>query len=127
MNNSKGRMFSSVQRKAFTIALCIIMLFTTGYAIGVLSAINVRMPMEEQPVAATTEITTTAAPTTAAPTTTEPTTETTTLPPETTTETTTAATTAAPEEADSICDMIRGVLGTVFPCLAEEETTAAAQ
>ena len=118
MSNSKGRMFSSVQRKAFTIALCIVMLFTTGYAIGVLSAINVRMPMKEQPVVATTEVTTTE--TTTAPTTTEPTTEPTTIPPETTTTTTTAPTTTAPEEPDSLCDIIRGVFGTVFPCLAED-------
>ena len=122
MNNSKGRMFSSAQRKAFAIALCIVMLFTTGYGIGVLSAINVHMPMKEQPVVATTEITTTV-PTTA-PTTTEPTTEPTTLPPETTT--TTAPTTTAPAEEDEsclagLCDTIKGLLGTVFPCLAEEK------
>ena len=120
MNNSKGRMFSSAQRKAFTIALCIVMLFTTGYGIGVLSAINVHMPMKEQPVVATTEITTTV-PTTA-PTTTEPTTEPTTLPPETTT--TTATTTTAPAEDEcclaGLCDTLKGILGTVFPCLAED-------
>ena len=121
MNNSKGRMFSSAQRKAFAIALCIVMLFTTGYGIGVLSAINVHMPMKEQPVVATTEITTTV-PTTA-PTTTEPTTEPTTLPPET--PTTTAPTTTAPAEEDEcclagLCDTIKGALGMVFPCLAED-------
>ena len=121
MNNSKGRMFSSAQRKAFAIALCIVMLFTTGYGIGVLSAININMPMKEQPVVATTEITTTV-PTTA-PTTTEPTTEPTTLPPETTTAATT--TTTAPAEEDKcclagLCDTIKGLLGTVFPCLAED-------
>ena len=121
MNNSKGRMFSSAQRKAFAIALCIVMLFTTGYGIGVLSAININMPMKEQPVVATTEITTTV-PTTA-PTTTEPTTEPTTLPPETTTAATT--TTTAPAEEDEcclagLCDTIKGLLGTVFPCLAED-------
>ena len=121
MSSSKGRMFSSAQRKAFAIAMSVVMLFTTGYAIGVLSAINVNMPMKEQPVVATTEVTTTE--TTTAPTTTEPTTEPTTLPPETTTTTTTTApTTTAPEEPDSLCDIIRGVFGTVFPCLSEEET-----
>ena len=122
MSSSKGRMFSSAQRKAFAIALSIVMLFTTGYAIGVLSAINVHMPIKEQPVVATTEITTTE--TTTAPTTTEPTTESTTLPPETTT--TAAPTTTAPAEEDEcclsgLCDTIKGVLGTIFPCLSEEE------
>lgn len=118
-NKSKGRMFSSAQRKAFAIAICVVMLFTTGYAIGVLSAINIHMPLMEQPVVATTETTT-------APTTTEPTTEPTTLPPETTTTTTTAPTTTAPAEEDEcclsgLCDTIKGVLGTIFPCLSEEE------
>lgn len=121
MNSSKGRVFSSAQRKAFAIALSVVMLFTTGYGIGVLSAINVYIPMKEQPVVATTEVTTTE--TTTAPTTTEPTTEPTTLPPETTTTTTTPTTTAPAEEPDSLCDIIRGVLGTVFPCLSEEEAT----
>ena len=114
-NIRKGRMISSAQRKAFVIAFCIIFLFSTGYAIGVLANININMPMKEQPVVATTEITTTE--TTTVPTT-VPTTEAT-----TTTEaptTTTVPTTAAPEEPDSICDMIRGALGTIFPCLAEE-------
>ena len=117
MNSSKGRVFSSAQRKAFAIALSVVMLFTTGYGIGVLSAINVYIPMKEQSVVATTEVTTTE--TTTAPTTTEPTT----LPPETTTTTTAPTTTAPAEEPDSLCDIIRGVLGTVFPCLSEEEAT----
>lgn len=121
MNSSKGRVFSSAQRKAFAIALSVVMLFTTGYGIGVLSAINVYIPMKEQSVVATTEVTTTE--TTTAPTTTEPTTEPTTLPPETTTTTTAPTTTAPAEEPDSLCDIIRGVLGTVFPCLSEEEAT----
>ncbi len=115
-NKSKGRMFSSTQRKAFAAAFCIVILFATGYSIGVLSAININLPMKEQPVVATTEVTTTE--TTTAPTTTEPTTEPTTLPPETTTA---APTTTAPAEPDSLCDIIRGVFGTVFPCLSEEE------
>ncbi|MBR3948962.1 MAG: hypothetical protein IKJ70_06115 [Clostridia bacterium] len=118
MSSSKGRMFSSVQRKALAIALSIVMLFTTGYAIGVLSAINVNMPMKEQPVVATTEITTTE--TTTAPTTTEPTTEPTTLPPETTT--TAAPATTAPAEEDECClsglfDMITGFIESILSTL----------
>lgn len=115
-NNKKGRMFSSTQRKAFAIAFSIIFLFTTGYALGVFSSVNVNMPMKEQPVVATTEVTTTE--TTTVPTT-VPTTEATTTT-EAPTTTTAPSTTAAASEPDSICDMIRGVLGTIFPCLAEE-------
>ena len=118
----KGRMFSSPQRKAIAAAFCIIILFATGYAIGVLANINVHIPMKEVPVAST--VITTTAPTTTAPTTTEPTTVPTTLPPTTTT--TTAPTTTAPAEEDEcclagLCDTIKGLLGTVFPCLAEEK------
>ena len=119
MSNQKGRMFSAVQKKAFTIALCIVMLFTTGYAIGVLSAINVKMPAKEQPVAATTEITTTI-PTTL-PTTTEPTTEPTTLPPETTAATTAASTTTtAPAEEDECClsGLFDTIMGFIEPLLS---------
>ncbi len=118
-NNLKGRMFSSPQRKALAVAFCIIILFATGYGIGVLANINVHIPMREVPVVQ--EVTTTE-PTTA-PTTTEPTTVPTTLPPETTT-TTAPSTTAAPEEDEcclaGLCDTLKGLLGTVFPCLAEE-------
>ena len=123
MNKNKptGRVFSSPQRKAVVAAFCIIILFATGYAIGVLANINVHIPMREVPVVQ--EVTTTE-PTTTAPTTTEPTTEPTTLPPETTT-TTAPSTTAAPEEDEcclaGLCDTLKGLLGTVFPCLAEEE------
>lgn len=120
MNSSNGRMVSTAQRKAIAIALSIVMLFTTGYGIGVLSAININMPMKTQSVVATTEVTTTV-PTTLP--TTVPTTEPTTLPPETTT--TTAPTTTAPAEEDEcclagLCDTIKGALGMVFPCLAED-------
>ena len=119
-NKPKGRMFSSPQRKAITAAFCIIILFATGYAIGVLANINVHIPYTEVPVAAT-EATTTA-PTTTAPTTTEPTTIPTTLPPTTTTAVPT--TTAEAEEDEcclaGLCDTLKGLLGTVFPCLAEE-------
>ena len=80
MSNIKGRMFSSPQRKAIVAVFCIIILFVTGYGIGVLANINVYLPMKEVAVAAT-EATT--APTTTAPTT-VPTTVPTTLPPETT-------------------------------------------
>ncbi len=121
MSNIKGRMFSSPQRKAIVAVFCIIILFVTGYGIGVLANINVYLPMKEVAVAAT-EATT--APTTTAPTT-VPTTVPTTLPPETTTTTTAPATTAAAEEDEcclaGLCDTIKGLLGTVFPCLAEEE------
>jgi hypothetical protein len=78
MNSSNGRMVSTAQRKAIAIALSIVMLFTTGYGIGVLSAININMPMKTQSVVATTEVTTTV-PTTLP--TTVPTTEPTTIPP----------------------------------------------
>lgn len=121
-NKPKGRMFSSPQRKAIAAAFCIIILFATGYAIGVLANINVHIPVQDVPVAVT-EVTTTE-PTTTAPTTTEPTTVPSTLPPTTTTAT--APTTTAPAEDDECClaglfDTLKGLLGTVFPCLAEEE------
>ena len=110
-NNVKGRIFSSPQRRAIVAVFCVIILFATGYGIGVLANINVYLPMKNVPVVQ--EVTTTV-----------PTTVPTTLPPETTT-TTEPSTTAAPEEDEcclaGLCDTIKGLLGTVFPCLAEEE------
>ena len=110
-NNVKGRLFSSPQRRAIVAVFCVIILFATGYGIGVLANINVYLPMKNVPVVQ--EVTTTV-----------PTTVPTTLPPETTT-TTEPSTTAAPEEDEcclaGLCDTIKGLLGTVFPCLAEEE------
>ena len=38
MNNSKGRMFSSAQRKAFAIALCIVLLFSSGFFFGTITS-----------------------------------------------------------------------------------------
>ena len=118
-NTVKGRIFSSPQRRAIVAVFCVIILFATGYGIGVLANINVYLPMKNVPVVQ--EVTTTV-PTTEP--TTVPTTVPTTLPPETTT-TTEPSTTAAPEEDEcclaGLCDTIKGLLGTVFPCLAEEE------
>ena len=117
--NIKGRLFSSPQRKAFVAVFCVVILFVTGYGIGVLANINVYMPRK---AVAVVETVTTTAPTTTAPTTTEPTTVPTTLPPETTT--TAPTTTEAAEEDEcclaGLCDTIKGLLGTIFPCLNEE-------
>lgn len=113
----KGRLFSSPQRKAIAAAFCIIILFATGYAIGVLANVNVHIPVKYQEVVATAEVTTTK------PTTTEPTTVPTTIPTTPVETTTTVPSTTAPEEDEcclsGICDMLKGILGTVFPCLAE--------
>ena len=118
-NNSRGR---NPHRKAFIAFFCAVILFATGFGIGVLANINVHIPYKTKAVAATTVVTTTE--TTTVPTTVPvvvPTTEV------TTTESTTAptTTTAAAEEDEcclaGLCDTIKGLLGTVFPCLAEEE------
>lgn len=118
---SKGRYISTPHRKAFAAFFCTVILFATGFGIGVLANINVHIPYRTQAVAATTVATTepttelTTVPVVVPPTTTEPTTETT---------TTTPSTTAAAEEDEcclaGLCDTLKGLLGTVFPCLAEE-------
>lgn len=125
----KEKLKSSPALRCGVVVFLIVILFSCGYLTGVLSNININMPLIQKTVATTVAETTTAptttAPTTTAPTTTEPTT---TEPTTTETTTTTAPTTTQAEDEcclAPLCDFLKSTLSGIFPCLAEGETTGA--